>query len=235
MTSVLVTRPMGFADPLVKALEHLGYRVHAVPAVETEPLELKASELASFDWIVLTSVQGVDALAELPLAPRYAAVGEKTAHALEARGIKPGHVPAQANGLALADTLPDVEGRRIVLVRASAAASDLPDRLRRRGAIVEEMTVYRTVEGPATSVEPMRAALVDPELAAVVFASGSAVRGYLTLGGPATLPAVTIGPRTTSSAREHGFHVIAEADSQSAESLAAAVSRTVPLEAERNA
>jgi uroporphyrinogen III methyltransferase/synthase len=216
MTSVLVTRPLGFADPLVKALEHLGYRVHAVPAVETEPLELKASELASFDWIVLTSVQGVDALAELPLAPRYAAVGEKTAHAL-------------------ADTLPDVEGRRIVLVRASAAASDLPDRLRRRGAIVEEMTVYRTVEGPATSAEPMRAALADPALAVVVFASGSAVRGYLTLGGPPTLPAVTIGPRTTSSAREHGFHVIAEADSQSAESLASAVSRTVPLEAERNA
>jgi uroporphyrinogen-III synthase len=86
------------------------------------------------------------------------------------------------------------------------------------------------VEGPAASAEKLRDALADPELAAVLFASGSAVRGFLDLGGSARLPAITIGPRTTNSARELGFVVIAEADAQSVSGLADAVVRALPME-----
>lgn len=229
MTAILVTRPAGPTDPLVELLEQMGYRVHAVPTVEAEPVEFEAKDLARCDWIVLTSVKGVDAMTELPRGPQYAAVGEKTAAALRARGIRPAHVPRQANAAALADSLPDVDGKRIALIRASAAGGELPEILRRRGATVEEITAYATVEGPAKSAEPLRATLADPGIAAVVFASGSAVRGYLALGGTNQVPAVTIGPRTTASARELGFHVIAEADAQSAEELASAVARAIPL------
>jgi uroporphyrinogen III methyltransferase/synthase len=81
----------------------------------------------------------------------------------------------------------------------------------------------------------LRAALADPGLAAVIFASGSAIRGYMALGGTNQVPAVTIGPRTTSSAREHGFQVIAEAETQSAEELAAAVARAIPLKETKHA
>jgi Uroporphyrinogen-III synthase len=198
--------------------------------VQTEPMDFNAGSLASCDWIVLTSVRGVKALAELPPGPRFAAVGSETARALRARGVEPSHLPGRADGADLGDTLPDVKGKRIALVRASAAGSDLPDRLRRRGATVEEVTAYRTVEGPPASAEKMRDALADPELAAVVFASGSAVRGFLDLGGSAQLPAITIGPRTTNSARERGFVVIAEADAQSVSGLADAVVRALPME-----
>jgi uroporphyrinogen III methyltransferase/synthase len=230
MIAILVTRPGGESDPLVHALRRRGYRVHAIATVQTEPMDFNAGSLASCDWIVLTSVRGVKALAELPSGPRFAAVGSETARALRARGVEPSHLPGRADGADLGDTLPDVKGKRIALVRASAAGSDLPDRLRRRGATVEEVTAYRTVEGPPASAEKMRDALADPELAAVVFASGSAVRGFLDLGGSAQLPAITIGPRTTNSARERGFVVIAEADAQSVSGLADAVVRALPME-----
>lgn len=230
MIAILVTRPGGESDPLVHALRRRGYRVHAVATVQTEPMDFNAGSLASCDWIVLTSVRGVKALAELPPGPRFAAVGTETARALRARGITPSHLPGRADGADLGDTLPDVNGKRIALVRASAASTDLPDRLRRRGATVEEVTAYRTVEGPSASAEKLRDALADPELAAVLFASGSAVRGFLDLGGSARLPAITIGPRTTNSARELGFVVMAEADAQSVSGLADAVVRALPME-----
>lgn len=230
MIAVLVTRPDGESDPLVHALRKRGYRVHAVPMVLTEPLDFSAASLAGCDWIVLTSARGVKALTDLPAGPKFAAVGPETARALRARGVEPSHVPGRADGADLGDTLPDVEGKRIALVRASAAGEDLPDRLRRRGAAVEEITAYRTVEGPAASAEKLRSALADPDLGAVVFASGSAVRGFLGLGGSAHVPAITIGPRTTSSARGRGFVVIAQADAQSVSGLADAVAKALPME-----
>jgi uroporphyrinogen III methyltransferase/synthase len=235
LIALLVTRPGGESDPLVQALRQRGYRVHAVPTMETEPVEFSPQSLASSHWIVLTSAQGVRAMANLPAGPKYAAVGPETARALRARGVEPAHVPVRADGADLGETLPDVDGKRVALVRASAAGSDLPDTLRRRGAVVEEITAYRTVVGPAASAEQLRTALVDPDLGAVVFASGSAVRGFLDLGGTARLPAITIGPRTSASARDLGFEVLAEAGTQSVAGLANAVLRALPLEVDSNA
>jgi len=174
MIAILVTRPEGPADTLGQALRQRGYRVLAVPTMQTEPVDFNPQLLADCDWIVLTSVRGVQSITEMPSGPRFAAVGPETAKALRARGVEPAHVPVRADGADLGDTLPDVNGKRVALVRASAAATDLPDRLRRRGAIVREVTAYRTVEAPAASAEPLRIALMDADLGAVVFASGSA-------------------------------------------------------------
>jgi uroporphyrinogen-III synthase len=233
MTAILVTRPDGEADPVVHALEGAGYRVHAVPTVATRSLDFERPDISRYDWVVVTSTAGIEALADLSPGPQWAAVGDVTARALRARGIEPALVPIEANGLALANALPDVRLKRILLVRASAAASDLPERLRERGALVDELAAYLTVEGPPSSTAPLNAALADADLAAVVFASGSAVRGYVALGGTASWPAVTIGPRTTQVARQLGFRVAAEAGTPSAESLVAAVVGAIRVK-ERN-
>jgi uroporphyrinogen-III synthase len=230
VTAVLVTRPGGEEDPLVGALEATGYRVHAVPTVGTQALDFDRPDLTAYDWVVVTSAAGVGALNAFPPGLRWAAVGTATARALRAAGVEPALVPDEADGLALANSLPDVKGKRVLLVRASAAAPDLPKRLRERGASVEELTAYLTIEGPPSSAAPLQGALRDADLAAVVFASGSAVRGFLALGGTTTWPAITIGPRTTEVARQLGFRVIAEAERQSAEALAAAVTGAIPVE-----
>jgi uroporphyrinogen-III synthase len=233
VTSVLVTRPDGEADPLVGALEAVGYRVHAVPTVATQSLEFAQPDLSRYDWVVVTSAAGAEALSELSPEPRWAAVGQATARALRARAIEPALVPDETNGLALANSLPDVLGKHVLLVRASAAAPDLPERLRERGALVDELAAYLTIEGPASAAEHLRAALADADLAAIVFASGSAVRGYIALGGAMSWPAITIGPRTTTVAHQQGFRVIAEATRQSVKALVAAVVGAIPVE-ERN-
>ena len=235
MITVLVTRPGGEGDPLVQALRQRGYRVHAVPTVATDAVELAGRSLETFDWIVLTSARGLEAIEKLPSSPKFAVVGPETANALRARGVEPSYIPARADGADLGNSMPDVHGKRIALVRASAAAPDLPDRLRERGATVEEVVAYRTVEGPTASAEQFRTALADPDLAAVVFASGSAVRGFMTLGGSTRLHAITIGPRTSASARNLGFGVITEADTQDVAGLSNAVAHALPLEVPKNA
>ena len=218
---------------MVGVLEAAGYRVHTVPTVATRPIEFDRPDFSRFDWVVVTSAAGVDALGDLPAGPRWAAVGPATARALRLRGVEPALVPDEANGLALADALPDAEGKRVLLVRATAASTDLPARLRKRGAQVEELAAYATVEAPPTSAEPLIAALADVDPAAIVFASGSAVRGFLALGGTTVWPAITIGPRTSNVARQLGFRVVAEAQEQSADALAAAIVGAIPME-ERN-
>lgn len=235
MTAILLTRPAGGADPMVGALKLAGYRVHSVPTVAIDRLKFTRPEFADYDWVVVTSASGVDALDDLPSGPRWAAVGPATARALRARGIEPALVPEMTNGLALANAVPDAGGKHVLLVRAAAAAPDLPERLRERGAAVDELAAYATVEGPASSAEPLAMALADVDLSAVVFASGSAVRGFIALGGTTALPAITIGPRTTRVARGLGFRVIAEAEEQSAEALAAAIGSAIPLEKSNSA
>src|SRR5438093_42413 len=228
MTTVLVTRPAGAADPLVVELEARGYRVSAVPTVVTRPLAVSWPDLAAFDWVVVTSAAGVQALPAIPGGPRWAAVGESTAGALGARGATVDLVPSEANGAALADSLPDPAGKRVLLVRGAGADPDLPAGLRARGAVVEEVTAYETVEGPAESTGMLRDALGDRDVAAVVFASGSAVRGFVKLGGGTALPAITIGPRTSLVARNQGFQVIAEAAAPGVAELAATVAGVIP-------
>ena len=228
MKTVLVTRPAGEQDPLVAELTSRGYRVVAVPTVATRAAAVDWPDLATFDWVVVTSAAGVATLPDTPAGPRWAAVGEATARALRAKGIEVDLVPAEANGLAIASSLPDVAGKRIALVRASMADSDLPRELEDRGAIVREITAYETVEGPDDSASALERALQENELAAVVFASGSAVRGFLKLGGRIDIPAITIGPRTSAAAREAGFTVAAEATAQSTKEMAAAVERFMP-------
>ena len=235
MTAILVTRPAGGADRMAGALEAAGYRVHAVPTVAIHRLQFTRPDLANYDWVVVTSALGVDALDDLPAGPRWAAVGPATARALRARGIEPALVPEETNGLALANAMPDAGGKHVLLVRAAAAAPDLPERLRERGAEVDELAAYTTVEGPASSAGPLTVALADAGLSAVVFASGSAVRGFIALGGTTSLPAITIGPRTTRVARELGFRVIAEAKEQSTEALTAVIVGAIPLEESNNA
>ncbi|HZU15065.1 MAG TPA: uroporphyrinogen-III synthase [Candidatus Dormibacteraeota bacterium] len=229
--AVLSTRPEGERDPLVARLRRMGYRVHAVPTLVLEPLDFPPPDLAAFDWVVVTSAMGARVLLErVPPrpGPRWAAVGPRTAAELSRRGVVPLAVPEQRRGAAIAEEMARVPGRlrgaRVLLARADAAAPDLPTALRRAGAVVEELAVYHTLEGPPASRPGLRVALADPELAAVVFASGSAARGLLRLAPEARrLPAVTIGPSTTAAARAEGFAVLAEAPRADVEGLVEAV------------
>ncbi len=253
--AVLVTRPAGGDDPLVARLAAAGIRVHAVPTVTTRPvppggdLDRAAADLPAADWVVLTSAAAFHALSDAVVRvgvcwprpgsrPRFAAVGRATASALARAGLDAAVTSSDGTGLGMLSALESTEslaGRRIVLPRASAADERLPWALRERGADVREVVAYETVEAPGESRDPLLAALADPDLRAVVVASGSAVRGLVGLldlpGSPAdhavarlgTLPFVSIGPSTSDEVRRLGLELGAEAATPSVDALADAV------------
>src|SRR5690606_18000567 len=182
------------------------------------------------------SANGAEALAArvaiagrgLPASTRVAAVGPATAEALRAAGIRVDHVPAEYLTVEIAFGLGDVRDRRVVLARADAATPELREALLARGALVEEVVAYRTLEGPASSRDPLRAAL-HADVHGVTFTSSSTVRGLLRLASAVdrararSIPAFCIGPVTAATARRSGFDVAGVAAEHTASGLAASI------------
>lgn len=246
---ILVTRPAAQAAELVDLLDERGIEGVSVPTVAIDAdasapdLDAMLAGLAGADWLVLTSANGAEALAarlgvsggRLPDTTRIAAVGPATADALSHAGIRVDHVPAEFLTVAIAEGLGDVDGRRVVLARADAATPDLREALLGRGARVEEVVAYRTVEGPGASRDRLQSVL-QSDLAGIAFTSGSTVRGLTRLAGGVhrsrarTLPAFCIGPVTAAEARHSGFHIAAVAATHTAVGLADAIAATLAPE-----
>jgi len=243
MTRLLVTRPSGQADELVSLLGALGIDAVSVPtvAISATPSPEIDRALETLDrtaWLVITSVNGARAVRArlaardipLPRALRVAAVGSATAAALSGGGSRVDHVPNRYLTGEIASGLGDVRGRRVVLALAGAATPGVADDLRSRGAEVEEIVAYRTVEGPAESRDALRMAL-SARLDGVTFTSGSTVRGLLALvshqdaAAALALPAYCIGPVTAEVARSAGFSVALVASEHTAPALAASIHR----------
>lgn len=243
---ILVTRPTGQADELCRHLIARDLAPLVVPTVAIETstaaagLDAMISGLANADWLVLTSANGARALASrlavnghaMPRTIRIAAVGPATADALAGAGIRVDHVPDQYLTVAIAEGLGDVDGRRVVLARADNATSALHDALVARGALVEEVVAYRTIEGPASSRDLLHAA-VQRDLDGIAFTSGSTVRGLIRLASSIdrarvrTVGAFCIGPVTAAEARRSGFRVAAIASEHTAVGLANAITTTL--------
>lgn len=241
MTRLLVTRPAHQSEALVRALADHGIGSVAVPTVALRPaddwadLDEMLGSLGGDAWLVVTSVNGaamvLDRLrrtANLAAETRLAAVGPATAEALRAGGLHVDHVPPEYRTVAIADGLGDLTGVRVGLARADRATPDLADALRSRGAVVEEVVAYRTVEGPPASRAPLMVALRDG-IDGITFTSGSTVRGLLNLVGTlpippvAELPAYCIGPVTAQAARAAGFQVPVVAEEHTIVALAEAI------------
>lgn len=229
---VVVTRARAQASDLSATLRTLGADVVELPVIRIEPVasspEIDAAvrDIGSYDAVVVTSANGADCLLDrladagrdaraLSADAAVVAIGPATAARLAERGLRADVVPERfvAEGIldALADR--DLAGRRVLVARAREARSDLVDGLRARGAMVDEVAVYRTVARPATSDEVEAALSADY----LTFTSSSTVRNFLALlDGDARARAagprvVSIGPITSDTARQEGLEVHAEA------------------------
>jgi len=211
---VVLTGTEGLSAPLAEELEGLGFEVEACPLVAVEPLDGPPLRPEEYDWLLLTSRNGVEALfARLggPL-PRVAVVGRGTAEALRAHGVEPDLIAGTSTQEGLAAVLPRPAGRVLF-----AGAEDARDVLvRELGA--DFAPLYRTVE-----LWPER----FPEVGLVVLASASAARSFAALG--LDLPCISIGPVTSAEARAHGLRVVGEAVTHDREGLVEAVKLAASL------
>ncbi len=246
---VVVTRARSQASSLVIALTALGAEVIELPTIETVPLDsydhldnaLRAIE--SYRWLIVTSANTVRVLAERmttlgiepsALAPlRKAAIGSATAKAMQEQGINVDVVPEQYVAESLLKVLGNqIGGSRILLARAAIARDIIPEALSRRGAIVDVIDAYSTVI-PEGAVDRVRKVFSDPSRLpdAVTFTSSSTVKHFFQLFGearlngiPEAIAALSIGPITSQTLREHGWEPAAEAKTHDVRGLAIAAS-----------
>ena len=235
---IVVTRPVDQAEGVIAALAQAGAVPIHIPAIRFEavgdsPQIARAiAEIDSFDWIVFTSANGVRFFRELckHLArARIAAVGPATAAALREAGVDVDFVPDEFVGEALARTLGDVAGRRILLPRAEAANADIVDLLRARGAHVDDVPIYRTLSGRSQRIahllSSLTASIAFCSLAVPLCAASPMLPTNVRLPELKTVPIVCIGPVTADTARSLGLKVVAVAESHTTAGLIDCIDR----------
>lgn len=246
---ILVTRAKGQADSLARLIEAQGGEAVICPAIQTVPVSdaaLKEALLQAeqYDWLLFTSVNGVnyffEALAKERAElrrfarARVSAVGPKTAEELRRRGLPADVVPTVFRGDEMANALlAEIQpGERVLLPRALVARPALPDTLRAHGVLVDEIPVYETIASTEWTGNTLKL-LSEGMIHAVTFTSSSTVTSLLHMleyqgwESPAEalsgIPAFTIGPLTSGTAREAGLHVAAEAEEATVEALVKAM------------
>jgi len=228
---ILVTRAAGQAAEFGQQLQALGAEPVYCPMIEIVPpqsfadLDAAIHQLAETDFLILTSVNAVDAffsrLDDLDLDARTLAdvtlvtVGPKTAAALTVYGLKPDMLPADYRAEGVVEILRDkVHGKRVLYPKAELAREIIPQQLTQAGAIVVDPVAYRSVV-PSTAAETLKRVIAEG-LDLLTFSASSTVKNLVALLAPDELailqqvPAASIGPLTTQTAEQAGLNVVIE-------------------------
>ncbi|GGD20412.1 bifunctional uroporphyrinogen-III C-methyltransferase/uroporphyrinogen-III synthase [Nocardioides daphniae] len=229
---VLVPRTKEQAGSLSSRLRDFGGVPEEVPTISVEPPRnplqmdkaVRGLVEGRYEWIAFTSVNAVKAVREkfeeYGLDARsfsglkIAAVGDKTAEAIAAWGLRADLVPTgEQSARGLVEEWPPYDDvldpiNRVFLPRADIATEVLVTGLGELGWECDDVTAYRTVRA-APPPAPTRDAIKTGKFDAVVFTSSSTVRNLVGIAGkphPSTIIAV-IGPATAKTAEEHGLRV----------------------------
>jgi uroporphyrinogen III methyltransferase / synthase len=241
---VLVPRTKEQAGSLTAALRGFGAVPEEVPTISVEPPRnplqmdkaVRGLVEGRYEWIAFTSVNAVRAVREkfeeYGLDARafsglkIAAVGEKTAAAIAAWGLRADLVPSgEQSAAGLLEDWPPYDDvldpiNRVFLPRADIATENLVAGLVDLGWECDDVTAYRTVRATPPPA-PTRDAIKTGKFDAVLFTSSSTVRNLVGIAGkphPSTVIAV-IGPATAKTAEEHGLRVDVMAPKPSVEDL----------------
>ncbi|WP_327695513.1 uroporphyrinogen-III synthase [Streptomyces sp. NBC_00459] len=245
---VLVPRTKEQSASLSDQLRSYGAVPHEVPTIAVEPPRtpqqmeraVKGLVTGRYEWIAFTSVNAVKAVREkfeeygldarAFAGIKVAAVGEQTAKALVAFGVKPDLVPSgEQSAAGLLDDWPPYDPvfdpiDRVFLPRADIATETLVAGLIELGWEVDDVTAYRTVRASPPPQET-REAIKGGGFDAVLFTSSSTVRNLVGIAGkPHNVTVIAcIGPATAKTAEEHGLRVDVMAPEPSVHKLAEAL------------
>ena len=238
---VLVTRSRRQASVLCRLLADEGAEAMEVPAIQIAPaedyggLDGAIRSIGDYQWVVFTSVNGVEAFFERISAQgmdsrslgaiKVCAIGSTTAACLEKFGIRADFVPSQFSSNSIIEGLGDlgIRDAKVLLPRADIAPQNLVDEMERLGAHVDQQIAYRTLV-PRDSHQRAREALEDGKIDIVTFTSSSTVRNLVDLlhGDTGLLEGMLIaciGPVTAKTTQEVGLKVSVVAPQHTVEGL----------------
>jgi uroporphyrinogen III methyltransferase / synthase len=254
--TVLVTRSAEQSSQFRGLLEQAGARVIEMPALVITPpssweeLDNAIAHLAQFDWLILTSSNGVDYFFERLFAQgkdaralgsiKIAVVGKKTAASLQAYGLKPDFIPPNFVADSLVESFPEqLEGKKVLFPRVESGGREvLVKELTAKGVQVTEVAAYQSA-CPAQMAPEALDALQQQMVDIITFASSKTVKHFCQLcemslpgeSAPSANPdtqlqnvcIASIGPQTSISCRELLGRVDVEAQEYTLDGLTQAI------------
>ena len=233
--TIAITRARAQASSLAQQLGQLGAEVIEFPTIKieppinTEPMEVAIVDINNYDWIVFTSVNGVDSffntLFDLGLdmrrlsSQKFCAIGPATSERLKTFGINADLMPEKFVAESIADAFiakGGLEGKKVLMPRADIARHTLVELLEAMDAEVTNIEAYRTVPDMGNKEQLMQM-LEEDKLDWITFSSSSTVRNFFDVIEPEMLKGkkvriASIGPVTSKTIEEYGISNFAEAD-----------------------
>ncbi|HVF28953.1 MAG TPA: uroporphyrinogen-III synthase [Pyrinomonadaceae bacterium] len=251
--TVLITRAEAQAAEFSNELERYGARVVLCPTIEIvepdsyEPLDEAISNLYGYDWLIFTSVNGVDSFMRRFEASghdvseidelRVCAIGAATADRLRDVHVHVDVVPEQFKAEGVFAALESYLGGRaglanqnFLIPRAAVARDYLPRALEEAGARVDAVAAYRTVPPRQTDRARIEAMLVGGGIDCITFTSSSAVANFARLFDASDLRPILdgvkvacIGDITAQTATDFGLHTHIRPTEQTIPGMARAI------------
>lgn len=249
--TILVTRAAGQSSKFTQLLTAEGATVMEMPALVIGPpsswfaldkaiAQLNSTSTAYFNWLILTSANGVNFFFERLQAKgkdistlhhtKIAVVGKKTATSLQKYQLEPDFIPPDFVADSLVSHFPEsLSGKRILFPRVETGGREvLVQELSQRGAEVVEVPAYESRCPDAVAPE-ISNALKAHKINIVTFASSKTVQNFAHLtqflenNGLEGVCIASIGPQTSESCQQLFGRLDLEAKEYTLEGLTKAI------------
>lgn len=226
---IVITRPEKQADDLAQLLAKQGAKPISFPTIKIVPppdwrkLDAALEKIDKYNWIIFTSANGVQFFFKRLMEKgkdirdlsgiKICCIGPATAKQVEARGIKVDLMPSEfiAEGILQSFAGIDLKGRKILIPRAAKARDILPQGLKKKGASVDVVTAYQTLNS-GRKKEEFEDLFTENKVDVITFTSSSTVTNFVEIMGtdyslPPHVQIACIGPVTAATAKKAGFSV----------------------------
>ena len=250
--TIIVTRSRDQASVFSDQLIELGANVLEYPTINITdpddfgPLDRELKNLDSTDWLIFTSVNGVDAffnrIFELGRDVRdlkgvkICSIGPSTTERIKGFHVSIDCQPPKYVAESVVEALKkvdEIKGKRFLMPRTDIARSYVPEELRKLGAEVSDIVAYKTVlatDGDNIVLDKLK----DGEVDIVTFTSASTVKNFVKIIGEDNLSAfkdnvqfASIGPITNESAEEMDIEISIKAEEYTIPGLVQAIVENV--------
>ncbi|HVG35351.1 MAG TPA: uroporphyrinogen-III synthase [Pyrinomonadaceae bacterium] len=251
--TVIITRARAQAADFISELEGYGARVLACPTIEIvepesyQPLDEAIDNLYGYDWLIFTSVNGVDHfLRRLTESGRdrselddlrVCSIGDATAERLREASVHVDVIPAQFKAEGVFEALAlflggeeNLRGQNFLIPRAAVARDYLPRALIAAGARADVVPAYRTVQPNSSERGRVEAMLTGGAVDCITFTSSSTVNNFALMFETTDLSELLKGVRiacigdiTAATAARYGLNTDIQPDEYTIPALARAI------------